>query len=208
MPSVGRKFLLAGRSGLNITHSEPIERLLSRYGDRPRPALPVRSRRSVRRSCVRGAPRWVNRPSSDRPARCSPCRGEPPRSCVRGSSRLATLGVTIEVRHRWLGFAETERRRRSILDGRGSPRPTAASIEVESDVTVLALGGASWPRVGSDGTWVEMLRRAGRGGRRPPPGELRHARRMDRSLRRSIRRCAPEERRDRRRRRARCAATR
>jgi uncharacterized flavoprotein (TIGR03862 family) len=74
-------------------------------------------------------------------------------------SRLSTLGVRIEVRHRWLGFVdsgdgEIDRQRSQFLTADGT------RVEVSSDVTLLALGGASWPRVGSDGTWVEVLRGA------------------------------------------------
>ena len=74
--------------------------------------------------------------------------------------RLGELGVTMKPRHRWLGWGETS-------EGRADPsasmfsRPNANSIEVASDATVFALGGASWPRVGSDGSWVDVFRRAG-----------------------------------------------
>jgi uncharacterized flavoprotein (TIGR03862 family) len=75
-------------------------------------------------------------------------------------ARLTSLDVTMRVRQRWLGWAESD-------DGLVDPRrslftvPDGDTVEVASDVTMLALGGASWPRVGSDGTWVETLRRAG-----------------------------------------------
>ena len=75
-------------------------------------------------------------------------------------ARLASSGVTIEVRHRWLGWATT---RDGAVDARRSlfGRADGSTVEVAGDVTVLALGGASWPRVGSDGGWVAELRRAG-----------------------------------------------
>ncbi len=151
MASVGRKLLLAGRGGLNITHSEPTDEMLERYG-------PARARLE---SAVR---RW---PASALRAWCSDL-GEPtfvgssgrvfPKS-FRATpllrawlARLAAAGVTFETRHRFVGFGSS---------------PTAVQLdtptgrrEVTTDVVVLALGGASWPRVGSDGAWVPLLRAA------------------------------------------------
>jgi uncharacterized flavoprotein (TIGR03862 family) len=158
MPSVGRKLLLAGRSGLNITHSEPIERMLSRYGagtERLRAAIHAFGPADLRAWCAAlGEPTFVGSTGQVFPAssRATPLL----RAWL---SRLSTLGVRIEVRHRWLGFVdsgdgEIDRQRSQFLTADGT------RVEVSSDVTLLALGGASWPRVGSDGTWVEVLRGA------------------------------------------------
>jgi uncharacterized flavoprotein (TIGR03862 family) len=157
MPSVGRKLLLAGRSGLNITHSEPIDSLLSRYGPgraRLAGAIDAFGPAALRSWCAGlGEPTFVGSTGQVFPAslRATPLL----RAWL---ARLVAIGVTIEVRHRWLGWAATG-------DGDADPRRSRFStpdgeIEVHSDVTLLALGGASWPRVGSDGTWVGELRRA------------------------------------------------
>ncbi len=157
MPSVGRKFLLAGRSGLNITHSEPIERLLSRYGeggDRLANAVHAFGPPQLRAWCAAlGEPTFVGSTGQVFPAssRATPLL----RAWL---ARLSSAGVTIEVRRRWLGFLEASD---GTVDARRSRFSAAdgSSFETISDATVLALGGASWPRVGSDGTWVEVLQR-------------------------------------------------
>jgi uncharacterized flavoprotein (TIGR03862 family) len=159
MPSIGRKLLLAGRAGLNITHSEPIDTFVSRYGstaDRVGPAIRAFGPNDVRAWCASlGETTFVGSTGRVFPAsfRATPL--------LRAwSVRLAELGVTMKPRHRWLGWAETS-------DGRADPSvslfslPNAGTIEVVSDATVFALGGASWPRVGSDGGWVDVFRRAG-----------------------------------------------
>lgn len=159
MPSIGRKLLLAGRAGLNITHSEPIDTLVSRYGtaaDRLEPAIRAFTPRDVRAWCASlGETTFVGSTGRVFPAsfRATPLL----RAWL---VRLAELGVTMKPRHRWLGWAETP-------DGRADPsvsvfsRPDASNLAVTCDSTVFALGGASWPRVGSDGGWVDVFRQAG-----------------------------------------------
>jgi uncharacterized flavoprotein (TIGR03862 family) len=159
MPSVGRKLLLAGRGGLNITHSEPIDDLVARYGDgADRLAASIRSfgPPELRAWCASlGEPTFVGSTGRVFPAsfRATPLL----RAWL---SRLMRLGVTIEVGHRWQGWVRAS-------DGGVDPRRSVFSssdgrtIEVSSDVTMLALGGASWPRVGSDGGWVDTVRHAG-----------------------------------------------
>ena len=159
MPSVGRKLLLAGRSGLNITHSEPIERLLARYGagsERLAGAIGGFGPAELRSWCASlGEPTFVGSTGQVFPEswRATPLL----RAWL---ARLANSGVTIEVRHRWLGFAESSDGGFDAHRSRFST-PDGTTLEVCGDVTMLALGGASWPRVGSDGAWVEVLRRAG-----------------------------------------------
>ncbi len=159
MPSVGRKLLLAGRSGLNLSHSEPIDDLLARYGhsaDRLEAAVRAFGPPELRAWCASlGEPTFVGSTGQVFPAslRATPLL----RAWL---ARLALAGVAIEVRRRWLGWAPvpdgTVDVQRSLF---GSP--DGITVEVISDVTVLALGGASWPRVGSDGGWVAEFRRAG-----------------------------------------------
>lgn len=159
MPSVGRKLLLAGRSGLNITHNEPIDTLLGRYGKeahRLEPAIRAFPPHDLREWCASlGEATFVGSTGRVFPAsfRATPLL----RAWL---ARLEQMGVTFCVRHRWLGWGETE-------EGQGDgkrllfARPDGSTTEVVGDVTVLALGGASWPRVGSDGTWVSTLNKAG-----------------------------------------------
>jgi uncharacterized flavoprotein (TIGR03862 family) len=159
MPSVGRKFLLAGRGGLNLTHSEPTEELLARYGARRKPLR--RAIQAFDSDALRawseglGEPTFIG--SSGRVFPES-FRATPLLRAWLG--RLGELGVTIKVRHRWTGWGATSG---GTLDGRclSFVDSDGANVEVASDLTVIALGGASWPRVGSDGSWVSVFRSAG-----------------------------------------------
>lgn len=149
--SVGRKLLLAGRSGLNLTHSEPLEVLLTRYGPartRLEAAIRAFGPDDLRAWCeALGETTFVGSSGRVFPTsfRATPLL----RAWLR---RLDALGVEFMVRHRWLGWSGDDL---VIAD------PTGETIGVRPAATVLALGGASWPRVGSDGTWVEHLRRIG-----------------------------------------------
>ena len=150
MPSVGRKFLLAGRSGLNLTHSEPIERMLERYGEqagRLEPALRAFDADALRAwSAGLGEPTFIGTSGRVFP------RSLRATSLLRAwLRRLGDLGVAFETRTRWIGWDVG-----ALVLERGGARHT-----VSPDVTVLSLGGASWPRVGSDGGWVPVLRDAG-----------------------------------------------
>ena len=150
MPSVGRKFLLAGRSGLNLTHSEPIERMLERYGEqagRLEPALRAFGADALRAwSAGLGEPTFIGTSGRVFP------RSLRATSLLRAwLRRLGDLGVAFETRTRWIGWDVG-----ALVLERGGARHT-----VSPDVTVLSLGGASWPRVGSDGGWVPVLRDAG-----------------------------------------------
>jgi uncharacterized flavoprotein (TIGR03862 family) len=151
MPSVGRKFLLAGRGGLNLTHSEDFARFLTRYGD-AEPHL---------RAAIEAFP----------PGALRAWAGELGQSTFVGSSgrvfptsmkaspllrawlrRLEAAGVSFKLRHQWTRWDNDGRPQFATPEGR---------ISVEADATVLALGGASWPRLGSDGAWVDVLADAG-----------------------------------------------
>jgi uncharacterized flavoprotein (TIGR03862 family) len=147
MPSVARKFLLAGRGGLNLTHSEALPQFLSRYGDAA-PAL----RQAIKafppeRLCAwseeMGEPTFVG--SSGRVFPKSFKTSPLLRAWLR---RLNELGVRFALRHRWTGWDDAGR----LRFVRGNEE-----IALEADATVLALGGASWPRLGSDASWVPLL---------------------------------------------------
>lgn len=151
MASVGRKFLLAGKGGLNLTHSEPAEEFLSRYGAR-RPEIELlltgfgpEALRHWARGL--GVETFVGTSGRVFP---SDLKSAPLlRACLR---RLRQCGVNVHVRHRWSGWDENGALRFATPQG---------DRLVHADAVVLALGGGSWPRLGSDGAWVPLL--AGRG---------------------------------------------
>ena len=148
MPTVGRKLLMAGRGGLNLTHSEPRDAFLSRYGaarDWLMPMLDAFPPSALRAWCASlGEETFVGSSGRVFPKsfKASPLL----RAWLR---RLDALGVRIETRRRWLGW-----------DAQGA-LSFDSHAPVRADATVLALGGASWPRLGSDGAWVDILGRRG-----------------------------------------------
>ena len=147
MPSAGRKFLMAGRGGLNLTHSEALPAFLARYGQAtPRlaaaiDAFPPNALRQW--SEALGQPTFVGSSGRVFPKsfKASPLL----RAWLR---RLDSIGVQFKLRHRWTGWHDDGHLSFHIPDGKRV---------VEADATVLALGGASWPRLGSDGAWVGTL---------------------------------------------------
>ena len=151
MPAVGRKFLLAGRGGLNLTHSEPLDQFLRRYGSaetRIRSAIEASSPDDLRAfSAELGQPTFVGSSGRVFPKamKASPLL----RAWLR---RLAAMGVTFKLRHRWRGWDESGRLVFDTPDGRAV---------VAADASVLALGGASWPKLGSDGAWVAAMEKTG-----------------------------------------------
>lgn len=152
MPSPARKLLLAGRGGLNLTHSEPLPILLQRYGDN---AGFVRG--AVEVFPPRALVAWANGLGQETftgsSGRVFPKAMKASPLLRAWLKRLDGLGVKIVTRHTFKGFA-----------GNGALRfagPDGAPVDVHSDATLLALGGASWPKLGSDGAWAEALREAG-----------------------------------------------
>lgn len=150
MPRVARKLLLAGRGGLNLTHSEPLERFLARY--RPvapqlRAAITAFPPDALRAWCEGlGQETFVGTSGRvfPRAMKTSPLL----RAWLE---RLARLGVEIETGHRWIGS-----------DGRTLTFETPqGAVAVTPRATILAAGGASWPRLGSDGEWMAALAREG-----------------------------------------------
>ena len=152
MPSVARKLLIAGRGGLNLTHSEGFDAFMGRYGAeaawlRPMiaafpPAALVAWAEGLGQAMFTGSSGRV----FPKAMKASPLL----RAWL---ARLAAQGAGIRTRHEWLGWdAEGALR---LRDGLGTV------VTARPDVTVLALGGASWPKLGSDGAWVEVLESAG-----------------------------------------------
>ncbi len=152
MPTVARKFLLAGKSGLNITHSEDHDAFAGRFGSanpRLRPALDA-----FGPDAVRG---WTSdlgiETFTGSSGRVFPRAMKASPLLRAWLKRLQAEGVTILTRHRWIGFAD---------DGHVFETPDG-ELTVACDATLLALGGASWPRLGSDGHWTAALAAEGVG---------------------------------------------
>jgi uncharacterized flavoprotein (TIGR03862 family) len=151
MPSVGRKLLLAGKGGLNLTHGEPQAAFVARYAERGaalQPMLDAFGAQQLRDwAAALGVPTFVG--SS---GRVFPVDLKAAPLLRAWLHRLRGQGVRLHMRHHWLGFAGADRLR---FD---SPR---GEVLVQPSATVLALGGASWPQLGSDGAWVPALQAAG-----------------------------------------------
>ncbi len=146
MPSVARKFLMAGRGGLNLTHSEPFERLVSRYGKTApllRPALEAFPPSELRAwADGLGAETFVGTSGRvfPRAMKASPLL----RAWLL---RLSAQDVQFHLRHDWLGWD----------DGQLVFAAPIGRLYVKPDATILALGGASWPKLGGDGGWATLL---------------------------------------------------
>lgn len=148
MPSVGRKFLLAGRGGLNLTHSEPLDAFLARYREGAphlRAAIEAFPSEALRAwSETLGQPTFVGSSGRVFPQamKASPLL----RAWLR---RLDQSGVRLALRHRWTGWNASGELRFETPEGQTSINP---------DATVIALGGASWPKLGADGDWIDSFK--------------------------------------------------
>lgn len=151
MPSVGRKFLLAGVGGMNITHSEGAEAFLYRY----REAAPWVGQ-WLQRLDSPALREWIHGLGIDTfvgtSGRVFPTDMKAAPLLRAWLRRLRDAGVELHTRHRWLGWDDQDR---LLLTG------PAGTFPLQPAATVLALGGGSWPRLGSDGSWVDILRRHG-----------------------------------------------
>lgn len=151
MPSFGRKFLRAGIGGLNITHGEAYELFCSRYGDRQLQLQAVLDRFPP--AALRA---WVKELGFDTfvgsSGRVFPVEMKAAPLLRAWLHRLRGAGVRLHARHRWLGWHADGALRFSCPTGELAVRPRA---------TVLALGGASWPQLGSDGAWTSLLSAGG-----------------------------------------------
>ncbi len=151
MPSVGRKFLLAGRGGMNITHSEPYDAFVTRYGSRAGVLRPMLD--GFKPDDLRA---WVHGLGIETfvgtSGRVFPTEMKAAPMLRAWLHRLRESGVRFHQRHRWLGWSPDGALRFEAPDGERTARHRAV---------LLALGGASWARLGSDGAWQPLL--AGRG---------------------------------------------
>jgi uncharacterized flavoprotein (TIGR03862 family) len=151
MPSVGRKFLLAGVGGMNITHSEPFDTFLLRYGARAAAIQPLLHAfpPAALREWIHGLGIETFVGSSGRVFPKDMKAAPLLRALLH---RLRESGVRLHVRHRWLGWNN---------DGALNFDTPGGGVAAKADAVVLALGGGSWAKLGSDGAWVPLL--SGRG---------------------------------------------
>jgi uncharacterized flavoprotein (TIGR03862 family) len=155
MPSVGRKFLLAGRGGMNITHAEPYPDFVTRYG---KGAAPLRAMLDA--FGPQDVRDWVHGLGVETfigtSGRVFPTDMKAAPLLRAWLHRLRERGVQFHQRHRWLGWRDD-----ALLFA--APREDGATVEltVRADAVVLALGGGSWARLGSDGAWLPLLQARG-----------------------------------------------
>jgi uncharacterized flavoprotein (TIGR03862 family) len=151
MPSVGRKFLLAGVGGMNITHSEAKPAFVARYGARQSEVAELLQ--DFDADALRA---WIHDLGIDTfvgtSGRVFPSDMKAAPLLRAWLKRLRELGVQIHTRHRWLGWDN---------DGALRIASPAGEHRVAADATLLALGGGSWARLGSDGAWVSLLQERG-----------------------------------------------
>ncbi len=148
MPSVGRKFLLAGVGGMNITHSEAIGPFLGRYGNRAETLTPL-----INAFTPDQLRAWIHGLGIDTfvgtSGRVFPKEMKAAPLLRAWLHRLKDAGVNVQVRHRWLGWGDELHTLRLATP--------AGETTFKADAVVLALGGGSWSRLGSDGAWVPLL---------------------------------------------------
>ena len=151
MASVGRKFLLAGKGGLNLTYNEPLETFITRYGERRAWIAPLLTSFGPDKLCdwalTLGIKTFVGSSGRVFPSdlKAAPLL----RAWLR---RLRQAGVRVHVRHRWCGWDESGTLRFATQQG---------VRLLKAQAVILALGGGSWPRLGSDAGWVPILAERG-----------------------------------------------
>lgn len=153
MPSLGRKFLMAGKSGLNITHAEPFEKFVTRYGKRRPQIEPM-----LKQFGPEELRDWVHGLGIETfvgtSGRVFPVGMKASPLLRAWLKRLDASRVSLHLRHKWTGFLPDKSLQFESPNG---------IVTVKPDATVLALGGGSWSRLGSDGAWIPWLKQAGAG---------------------------------------------
>lgn len=151
MPSAGRKFLMAGKGGMNITHAEPFEQFLSRYGARRTEleAMITAFSPQTLRDWVQGLGIETFVGSS---GRVFPTEMKAAPLLRAWLHRLRSSGVSFHMRHRWLGWTDT---------GLLAFENQQGQCNIKADAVILALGGGSWPQLGSNAAWLPILSQRG-----------------------------------------------
>ncbi|MFT4192220.1 MAG: TIGR03862 family flavoprotein [Comamonas sp.] len=165
MPSAGRKFLLAGIGGLNLTHSEPFDDFVRRYGERSRAAAGWLGHFGPDEVQLWAADLGIETFVGSS-GRIFPLDMKAAPLLRAWLQRLRGAGIQFHTRHRWLGWADTPADTPASPSAEAGPRPLrlatpAGEVQVQADAVVLALGGGSWAKLGSDGAWVDTLRAQG-----------------------------------------------
>ena len=150
-PSMGRKFLVAGKGGLNLTHSEPLEQFLTRYGER-RPQLDPLLKEFGPEQVRRWARELGIETFIGTSGRVFPVGMKTTPLLRLWLERLRLAGVSFHTHHQWLGWNADNSLRFAIPPG---------EISVPAQAVILALGGGSWPQTGSTGAWVPLLEERG-----------------------------------------------
>jgi uncharacterized flavoprotein (TIGR03862 family) len=157
MPSVGRKFLLAGKGGLNLSHAEAVELFLSRYGERRDALAPLLDRFGAAQvqawAASLGVTTFVGSSGRIFP---SDMKAAPLLRAWLHRLRYPVSGPSVQfhMRHRWLGWTDAGQ---GVATALRFDTPHGV-VEAGGDALVLALGGASWARLGSNGAWVPTLK--------------------------------------------------
>ncbi|HWT72719.1 MAG TPA: TIGR03862 family flavoprotein [Oxalicibacterium sp.] len=151
MPSVGRKFLLAGKGGMNLTHGEAPDTFISRYGQRAAQLAPL-----LRQFDAHALRAWAHGLGVDTfvgsSGRVFPTDMKAAPLLRAWLKRLRDAGVHFHMRHRWLGWG---------AEGDLCFATPEGERTIQADAVVLALGGGSWARLGSDGAWTALLTERG-----------------------------------------------
>lgn len=147
MPSPGRKFLLAGRGGLNLTHGEDLSRFVTRYGEAAQKLTPAISEYPPT-AVVQWAEGLGQTTFTGSSGRVFPEAFKATPLLRAWLARLDGLGVRFAFRHLWTGWDDTGKLTFTTPEG---------PVHIDAKTTLLALGGASWPRLGSDGSWTKIL---------------------------------------------------
>lgn len=151
MPSFGRKFLMAGKSGLNITHAEQPARFLGRYPD-AEPRLHASIEAFGNTEIVNWMEGLGISAFTGSTGRIFPQQMKASPLLRAWLQRLSGQGVTFKTKHRWTGWS---------AEGALDFETPEGLEQIKPDATILALGGASWARLGSDGAWVRLLQQNG-----------------------------------------------
>lgn len=151
MPTVGRKFLMAGKGGMNITHSEPSVPFLSRYAERQQEIKPLLAQFNAEDLRT-----WIHQLGIETfvgsSGRVFPRDMKAAPLLRAWLHRLRAAGVHFHMRHRWIGWNKEGKLRFDSPQG---------EVSLQADATLLALGGGSWARLGSDGAWLPLLQQQG-----------------------------------------------
>lgn len=147
MPAPARKFLMAGRGGLNLTHGEALDLFLTRYGSAAAHLAPAI--RAFPPDAVRAFAQELGEPTfTGTSGRVFPQSFKASPLLRAWLRRLGAGGATLRLRHHWSGWTD---------EGQLAFQTPEGPVTVAADATILALGGASWPRLGADGGWASVL---------------------------------------------------